>query len=108
MGEIINIESLLREENPRSNHIDIKIYADALRTYFEAAANVEKNGAICQHPRTGSPIENPYMKIVSQQSAILGRMSRIKSDRVVALIRRDYAERNDDHPADDDPGAEDQ
>ncbi len=66
--------------------MDLRIYADAMRTYREAARNVATNGAICSHPRTGAPIENPYLKIQAQQGAILTRMRTIKSDRVSAML----------------------
>lgn len=85
MGEI-DIAAELRIDNPKSREMDLRIYADAMRTYSEAALNVATNGAICSHPRTGSPIENPYLKIQAQQGAILTKMRAIKSDRVAALL----------------------
>lgn len=85
MGEI-DIVAELREDNPTAREMDLRIYADAMRTYSEAARNVATNGAICSHPRTGSPIENPYLKIQAQQGAILTKMRAIKSDRVAALL----------------------
>lgn len=85
MGEI-DIVAELREDNPKAREMDLRIYADAMRTYSEAARNVATNGAICSHPRTGSPIENPYLKIQAQQGAILTKMRAIKSDRVAALL----------------------
>lgn len=87
MGKMIDIQAELAIDNPNSSSIRIAIYADALRTYHEAAENVRRNGAICSHPRTGSPIENPYLKICGQQAAIIGKMERIKSDRVLKMLR---------------------
>jgi phage terminase small subunit len=87
MGKVIDIGAELAKDNPRVSSIDIQIYADALRTYHEAAQNVLKNGAICSHPRTGAPIENPYLKIRAQQAAIIGKMQRVKSDRVLRLLQ---------------------
>ena len=87
MDKMIDIEAALAFDNPRASSIGIQIYADALRTYHEAAQNVLKNGAICAHPRTGAPIENPYLKIRAQQAAIIGKMPRIKSDRVLKLLQ---------------------
>jgi phage terminase small subunit len=89
MGKVIDIRAELTKDNPRASSIEIQIYADALRTYNEAAQNVLKNGAICSHPRTGAPIENPYLKIRAQQAAIIGKMARIKSDRVLKLLQKD-------------------
>ena len=88
MGKVIDIGAELTKDNPRASSIDIQIYADALRTYNEAAQNVLKNGAICSHPRTGAPIENPYLKIRAQQAAIIGKMPGIKSDRVLKLLQK--------------------
>ena len=86
---MIDIGAELTKDNPRASSINIQIYADALRTYNEAALNVTKNGAICSHPRTGAPIENPYLKIRAQQAAIIGKMPGIKSDRVLKLLQKD-------------------
>lgn len=85
MGQI-NIIEELRKDNPRSSDIDLKIYTDALRDYDEASANIAKHGTICSHPRTGTPIENPYLKIRSTTAKVLSGMARIKSDRVVKLL----------------------
>ena len=87
MGEIVDIESELTKDNPKISGIDIKIYADAMRTYWEATKNITLNGVICSHPRTGTPLENPYMKIRTQQAAILSKLPRIKSDRVLKLLQ---------------------
>ncbi len=38
-------------------------YADAYVEYQEATKNIEEHGTIVQHPRTGNPIENPYLAI---------------------------------------------
>ena len=86
MGEI-DIVQELRADNPRSRAIDLEVFGNALRSYHEASENIRKNGAICAHPRTGSPIENPYLKIQSQQAAILTKMRMIKSDRVLKLLQ---------------------
>lgn len=87
MGKVIDIVDELTKDNPRASKIDIQIFADALRTYHEASLNVAKNGAICSHPRTGAPIENPYLKIRAQQVGILTKMRQIKSDRVHQLLQ---------------------
>jgi hypothetical protein len=38
-------------------------YADAFVEYQEATKNIDENGSIVLHPRTGNPIENPYLVI---------------------------------------------
>jgi len=88
MGEVIDLVAELRADNPKASAIALRVYADALRTYHEAAANVATNGAICSHPRTGAPIENPYLRIQAQQAAILTKMRSIASDRVLRLLQQ--------------------
>lgn len=83
---MIDIEQMLRAENPKARTVDLQVFADALRTYREASDNVSKNGAIVMHPRTGAPIENPYLKIQTQKGAILSKMRIIKSDRLIAAL----------------------
>lgn len=43
MGKVIDIAAELAIDNPYASKIRISIYADALRTYQEAADNVRKN-----------------------------------------------------------------
>jgi hypothetical protein len=84
--EQIDCEKLLKDENPRATEIKIKIFAAALLTYLEASENVAKNGAICSHPRTGAPFENPYLKVRAAQGAIIAKMSDIKSSATLRQI----------------------
>jgi phage terminase small subunit len=39
------------------------MYADAFMEYQEASENIAKNGVIVAHPRTGAPMQNPYVRI---------------------------------------------
>ena len=87
MGEV-DVESELRADNPKSSAVEVAICANALRIYSEAASNVRRNGAICSHPRTGAPIENPYLRVMAQQSAVLLKCKRMKTDRVLGLLSR--------------------
>lgn len=86
MGKIIDIVSELQKDNPTRRLIDVQIFADALKTYREAADNVRRFGAITAHPRTGAPMENPYLKIQAAKGAAIAKMGYIKSDRVVKLL----------------------
>jgi len=54
---------MLKTQNPRGNFADMTMYTDYFFDYQEASENISKNGTIVAHPRTGSPIENPYVKI---------------------------------------------
>lgn len=39
------------------------LYAEAYTEYHQAAAHIAEHGAIVQHPRTGTPMENPYLPV---------------------------------------------
>lgn len=60
----------------------IQQYADLFTTYREAALNIARNGAIVQHPKTGQPIENPYLRVRQSTLAELQRFTRVKADAV--------------------------
>ena len=40
-----------------------QIYASTLNEYVEATANIQKTGAVVANPRTGAPMDNPYLKV---------------------------------------------
>jgi len=82
----IDIEAELKADNPRATAVMIRLYADTLRIYVEAADNIAKNGAVCAHPRTGAPLENPYLKIRAAQAALLSKYRTINGDRVLAML----------------------
>ena len=69
------------------------MYASALLLYREAAANIAQNGAICAHPRTGAPMENPYLRVQAHAVGILGKFPTVKSDRVLLLLQKELASR---------------
>lgn len=82
MGEIIKADILadLQRQNPRARPSDLVIYADALVEYRKAQENIDEHGSIVFHPRTGSPIDNPYVRVRDRASALIRRMSKIKAD----------------------------
>jgi hypothetical protein len=65
MGEVTRADAIkkLAKLNPRMSPDKIRIYVDAMLTYQEASRNIEQCGAVTAHPRTGAPLENPYLKI---------------------------------------------
>ena len=85
MGEVDILAELTRE-NPKANAVDLRVYADALATYREAAENIDRNGAIVQHPRTGAPIENPYLKIRTSAGATLTKLRHIKTKSIAGML----------------------
>lgn len=89
MGKI-NVFQELKKDNKSTKDVDLLVYADSLEIYHEARANVKKNGAICSHPRTGAPIENPYLKVAEKQGGILAKFKAIRGDRVSALLEKQF------------------
>src|SRR5690606_28495372 len=55
--------ALLLQYNPASRAADVAMYAASFISYLEAEDNINRNGAIVAHPRTGSPMENPYLRV---------------------------------------------
>lgn len=80
MGEIARAEivKILRAGNPAATSEDIAIYADAYLDYREAQENIVRNGNIVAHPRTGTPIENPYIKVKASAISQLRKITRIR------------------------------
>jgi len=67
----------LHELNP--NRVpEVAIYVDAFLDYREAQANIDLYGSVTFHPRTGAPIDNPYLRIRDRAAACLGK-SRLKT-----------------------------
>lgn len=74
MGEVMEPEgawrddpaevlAALRELNPQRSRAVVAMYVDAFADYRAAQRNIRLNGTMVAHPRTGAPIENPYLKI---------------------------------------------
>ena len=68
--ETVNKLKLL---NPRARPDDINIYADAYCDYVKATENIAKNGTVVVHPISGSPLENPYIKIRAQAAQLISK-----------------------------------
>ena len=63
----------LRDANPRAPEDAIRAYASALRDYVAAERNVSEHGAIVYHPRTGAPVENPFLAVRERCAATMAR-----------------------------------
>ena len=63
---------LVQAGNPADRAIQ---YADAYLEYREASANLAEFGAVVSHPRTGNPVENPYLKV---RDGALRKLSRMR------------------------------
>ena len=57
------VVAAVRGANPKARADDVSMYADCYIDYIEAQENIARNGNIVAHPRTGQPIENPYIKV---------------------------------------------
>ena len=55
---------ILKRDNPRARLEDLHLYADAFLSYSTASANITEFGDVVAHPRTGTPISNPYLPIL--------------------------------------------
>lgn len=77
--------------------IDIAcMYAEAYVEYQEAAANIRQHGVLVQHPKSGAPIQNPYLSIRDRASA---KMRTLRVEHVAELWPSASTE-----TADPDPG----
>jgi phage terminase small subunit len=77
----------LRDENPRAPAGHLQMYADAYLEYAKAQANIDEHGPVVFHPRTGAPIDNPYLKIRNGAAAALQKLP-LKSDRLWQGVKR--------------------
>lgn len=75
--------SVLRRDNPKGRADDVAMYADCFMDYREAQENITKNGSIVAHPRTGQPIENPYIKV---KAVAMNQLRKITTLRNVAAL----------------------
>lgn len=77
------VVAILRCDNPRGRPDDIAMYADCFMDYREAQDNIAANGTIVAHPRTGQPIENPYIKV---KANAMNQLRKITTLRHVAAL----------------------
>ena len=84
-----NVVEILQQDNPRHDRGTMHLYAAAFIIYEEARANIAKNGAVVAHPRTGEPLNNPYLQIMQKQRDALIKIANtkrpLKTDRLWQL-----------------------
>ncbi len=80
MGKVSRAEArrILREDDPDLQSADLEMYLDQWMTYVEAVENIQRVGSVAKHPRTDSPITNPYLQIRDQAQAAMSRMKRVR------------------------------
>ena len=69
------VVEILQALNPRALPAEVAIYADAFAEYASAQSNIAEHGAVVFHPKTGAPIENPYLPIRDKAAAKMLRLA---------------------------------
>ena len=80
--EEMNAESalqILTEDNLDCPAGELRMYAEAFVLHRQASINVQESGPINAHPRTGAPIENPYMAVVGTQMKVMMALRRVRN-----------------------------
>jgi len=75
----------LRPSNPSASVSSMIAYATAFLEYEEADNNIREHGTIVFHPRSGAPIQNPYLAIRADAQKRMQKERMVKGD---ALWRR--------------------
>ena len=57
-------------------------YADVFMEYMESTHNIDEHGIIIIHPRTGNPIDNPYLVIRDRALKKLQSMDSVQCDQL--------------------------
>lgn len=66
------VEVLLRA-NSHADRSQVAMYADLFIDYRIAQRNIDANGTVCMHPKTGAPIVNPFLAVRDSTMARLLR-----------------------------------
>jgi len=69
------VVDLLMARNPRTKRAQVEQYAAVWLTLQEAQDNIDRNGAVVAHPKTGGPIENPYLSVRERAMRQLGQFA---------------------------------
>jgi len=95
MGEMTTDERIgeavdqLRRSNRSASMAHLVAYATAWIEYEDADVNIRENGTIVYHPKTGAPINNPYMGIRDGAERRMTKIRGINAD--VLWVRRSGA-----------------
>ena len=75
--EKVAVKAHLRALNRGEDESTIAMYADLFADYREAQANIEANGTVVYHPKTGAPITNPLLAV---RDSAMGRLLKMDLD----------------------------
>ena len=84
------IRQLIQDDNPGAKVNDVETYAHQFTTYMESAQNILTNGTIVAHPRTGAPMENPYLKARNTALSAMTKLKRLRKLDRLWLEARTY------------------
>jgi phage terminase small subunit len=84
VGEVTRAEAfaVLREDNKGASVAELTMYAEAFCQWTDATENIRKQGTICASPRTGQPMDNPYLKVQTRAAAEMRAIEDLKTDRL--------------------------
>ena len=68
--------AILRKDNPKSPLDSLTMYATAFAEWSIATENISAQGTIVAHPRTGAPLDNPYLKVRGVAMTTMRRLKR--------------------------------
>jgi len=68
----------LRLKNPRARLDDIIMYVDSFLDYRKASENIVQFGSVVSHPRTGAPMDNPYLKVKITAMISMQKIKRVR------------------------------
>ena len=79
------IYAILKDANQRAPETVLRLFASEFVLFAKSAANIKKFGAIVQHPKTGAPMDNPYLAVRDKSQARLAKMAGLESAKVWEL-----------------------
>jgi phage terminase small subunit len=75
--------AILRADNPAAPLAELTMYAEAFVLHRAASANIQRNGALKIHERTGAMVVNPHQSVVAEQMRVMLALQRVrKTDRL--------------------------
>jgi phage terminase small subunit len=91
---------MLATDNPRASSEQVSMYASAFVQFWEAEENIRRNGHVCANPRTGAPMDNPYLRVRAAAEKSIQGMSRarLKSDRLWIAAERELRAKTNQEP----------
>jgi len=79
----------LEEDNPQEKYALLQACANWIVLHVHGTDNVRRYGAQVLHPKSGAPIENPWLKTISTaEKSLFGKsMAKIKKDNAFRALQ---------------------